>query len=323
MKKVFASISIIVVITVLLLCFCNLYRSASCNQKSEVIDIELQQYAEELIAGKLGALVAVSPATGKVICQVSTAWHQLEFFNCNISNHKASGSVFNTAYVLACLQDSIITSETELQCNHGFWKDGCRIIGCHDGAVIRSLADAMATSCNGYFGGCLDRFINSKKFNNSNIAIARLYDLIKSLGLGRDMEFGAEEFIVTPYEMANLAAIIANRGYDHKVGTKVPIDSVHFESVINGMSKSVDVGTVWRAGNMNMEGIDLCGITGTTLIPQRFAFMGFAPKDNPEIAIYCVVEDESGIFTSVSIATLVIEKYLNRHISNRRKWMER
>lgn len=332
MKRVF-TIHSVALIAVLLICSCGMQIYAQSVQPSESKDADLQIYAESLMTGKIGALVAVVPATGEVLCNVSNPGQQMESFSCEINSYNAMGSAFNSAIVLACLQDSVITSETRLPCNHGFWKNGCRIIECHDGAANWSLDRAIATSCKGYFGGCIDMFLHSTKYENQNAANARMRELMMSLGLGKDITSDSDKIKASPLAMANYAAIIANRGNypaslaDTEERThKALMDFVHFEAVILGMRKAVESGTVFRTGNMDAEGIELCGATGTMVNPhgKNFtAFMGFAPMRNPEIAIYCVVEnEESGSVLSVPIATLVIEKYINGHISDRRKWLE-
>ena len=77
---------------------------------------------------------------------------------------------------------------------------------------------------------------------------------------------------------------------------------------------------------MDAEGIELCGKTGTAQNPHgkdHSAFMGFAPKNNPQIAVCCYVENGGfGATFGVPIGTLVIEKYINGHISDRRKYLE-
>lgn len=331
--KLMTNLKVLGLATMLLMCSCGKQKPTQGESQLVIKNAELQQYTEGLMSGKTGALVAVVPATGEVLCMVSTLGEHMESFGCDINSYNALGSAFNSAIVLASLQDSIITSETELPCNHCFWKDGCQIMGCHDGVANWPLEDALATSCNGYFGGCRDRFLNSTRYKNQDAASARLRELIKSLGIGEVKGKGTDQIAATPQAMAHFAAIIANRGkcptsaVDADVQrNKSLIDSVHFETVIRGMRKAAEVGIVWRTGNMDPEGIELCGATGTTLNPEgknQTAFLGFAPMENPVIAIYCVIEqDDSGSVPSVPVATLVIERYINGHISDRRKYLE-
>jgi len=138
--------------------------------------------------------------------------------------------------------------------------------------------------------------------------------------------------------MANLASILANRGYfytphiikeiegrpGHKKNflTKRDsgIDSVHFPLVINAMEEALH-GTAWRA---IIPGIAICGKTGTVENPHgedHSVFMAFAPKDDPKIAISVYIENSGwGGRSAASTASLVIEKYLKGEIS--KKWLE-
>lgn len=157
------------------------------------------------------------------------------------------------------------------------------------------------------------------------------------------ISIGQGEILATPLQIANLAATIANRGYYYSphvvkaiqdtiipdtfnIRHKTLIDSINYEWIVQGMRHAATNGTVYRAGNMDPEGIELCGKTGTAQNPHgkdHSVFMGFAPKDNPEIAVCCFVENAGfGATYGVPIGTLVIEKYLNGKISDRRKWSE-
>lgn len=158
------------------------------------------------------------------------------------------------------------------------------------------------------------------------------------------ISIGQGEILATPLQIANLAATIANRGHYYiphvvkhiKDIEQIPDTFLHphstmvsqknYEIVVEGMRQAALIGTVRTAGNMDPEGIELCGKTGTAQNPHgrdHSVFMGFAPKDNPKIAICCYVENAGfGATFGVPIGTLVIEKYLNDTISNRRKPME-
>ena len=107
---------------------------------------------------------------------------------------------------------------------------------------------------------------------------------------------------------------------------KTLIDPKWYDWIVDGMRHAATNGTVYRAGNMDAEGIELCGKTGTAQNPHgkdHSAFMGFAPKNNPQIAVCCYVENGGfGATFGVPIGTLVIEKYINGHISDRRKYLE-
>lgn len=157
------------------------------------------------------------------------------------------------------------------------------------------------------------------------------------------ISIGQGEILATPLQIANLAATIANRGHYYvphvihsiqdtivpdtfKIQQRTLIDRQWYDWVVDGMRAAAVSGTVRRTGNMDEEGIILCGKTGTAQNPHgtdHSVFMGFAPKDNPEIAICCYVENGGfGATYGVPIGTLVIEKYLNGEISPRRKYLE-
>ena len=154
---------------------------------------------------------------------------------------------------------------------------------------------------------------------------------------------GQGEILTTPIQMANFTAAIANRGYfytPHFVksisGDLLPknysknttsIDSIHFETVIEGMHKVVEIGTARIA---KIPGIAVCGKTGTvenfvkidgvkTQLTDHSMFIAFAPKDDPKIAIAVFVENGYwGGRWAAPIASLMIEKYLTKEIKRKR-----
>ena len=157
------------------------------------------------------------------------------------------------------------------------------------------------------------------------------------------ISIGQGEILATPLQIANLAATIANRGYyysPHVIkaiqDTIIPdtfniqhhtkVDPIHYDWIVKGMRAAATGGTVFRTGNMDPEGIQLCGKTGTAQNPHgkdHSVFMGFAPMDEPKIAVCCYVQNGGfGATFGVPIGTLVIEKYLNGKISARRKGQE-
>ena len=143
---------------------------------------------------------------------------------------------------------------------------------------------------------------------------------------------GQGEVTATPLQIANLSATIANRGYyitPHVVKEieDVPIDTLyttkrytkvqkeHYETVVQGMRAAVTGGTCRAA---NLPGLDVCGKTGTAQNrgKDHSAFMGFAPMDNPKIAVSVYVENGGwGATYGVPIGALIIEKYLRGELS--------
>ena len=145
--------------------------------------------------------------------------------------------------------------------------------------------------------------------------------------------------------MANFAAAIANRGHyvkphfmksisgEPELGVyekkQTTIDSAHFETVVDGMHKVVEYGTARIA---RIKGIEVCGKTGTvenfillkgqkTQLTDHSMFIAFAPKEKPQIAMAVFVENGYwGARWAAPIASLMIEKYLNKEV--KRRWLE-
>lgn len=155
------------------------------------------------------------------------------------------------------------------------------------------------------------------------------------------ISIGQGELLATPLQIANLAAFIANRGYFYTphlvrmVGTdsvdvayrtphKLAIENRYFDVVIEGMHRAVKKGTA-RFGQI--PGIEFCGKTGTAQNPHgddHSIFMGFAPKEDPQIAIAVYVENSGfGATWAVPIASLMIEKYLHGSIDSTRLHIEK
>lgn len=153
----------------------------------------------------------------------------------------------------------------------------------------------------------------------------------------RSLDIGQGEMLITPIQMANLVTIIANKGYyfiPHIVkeiqGKKIiynkkinQIDKKHFIFISQAMAAATK-GTARRA---HLENIKICCKTGTAENPHgddHSVFIAFAPKDDPKIAIAIYVENAGwGGRAATAIGGLVIEKYINGKISNKRKWLEK
>lgn len=153
------------------------------------------------------------------------------------------------------------------------------------------------------------------------------------------ISIGQGEVLTSPLQMANYTAVIANKGWyiaphvvksigvdgkpreEYRQKNYVGIDSVHFDSVIEGMVMVVNEGTGFRS---RLPGIQVCGKTGTSQNPHgedHSVYIAFAPKDNPKIAISVYVQNSGqGARAAASIAGLMIEKYLTGEI--KRKYME-
>jgi penicillin-binding protein 2 len=156
----------------------------------------------------------------------------------------------------------------------------------------------------------------------------------------RSLSIGQGELLITPLQLANITAVIANKGFyypphlvravgskENKINAynqkrKTDIDSIHFLPIIEGMEKVVEVGGTASRGAL--DSIVVCGKTGTVQNPHgedHSIFIAFAPKDNPQIAISVVVENagDYGGTWAAPIASLMMEMYLTRKVVRKAK----
>lgn len=351
------------------------------------IDINLQALGERLMQGKIGSIVAIEPATGEVLCMVSSPtfdprtmtgrnrgkvhsalamnpWKPL--LNRSIMGQYPPGSTFKTSQGLTFLTEGVITPGTTFPCNHGFYHRGLRV-GCHGHASPISLIPAITTSCNGYFcWGLYYMMGNRKKYKTVQEAMNTWRDYMVSMGFGYKLgidlpgekrglipnaeyydnayrgswngmtiisiSIGQGEVNLTPLQIANLGATIANRGYFYtphvvKKVKDMPLDRKFterhytkaskraYEYVVTGMRGAVTNGTCHAANRSDYE---VCGKTGTAQNrgQDHSIFMGFAPKDNPKIAVSVYVENGgNGAEFGVPIGALMMEQYINGKLS--------
>ena len=275
------------------------------------------------------------------------------------------GSTFKTSQALTYLQEGVITPETSFPCSHGFRFKGLHV-GCHPHGSPIPLVPSLATSCNSYFCWGLYRMIGSERFSSSQEALTRWKDHMVSMGFGYrlgidlpgeargfipnsgfydkwyggrwngltviSISIGQGEVTLTPLQIANLGATIANRGYyiaphvvkeiqdgelDSLYTTRkyTMVDKRHYETVVEGMREAVLNGTCRAA---NLPGLEVCGKTGTAQNrgKDHSAFMGFAPMSDPKIAVAVYVENGGfGAVYGVPIGALIMEKYLTGTLS--------
>jgi penicillin-binding protein 2 len=293
-------------------------------------------------------------------------------FNRALAAKYPPGSIFKTIQALIAMQLGLITPFTGFVCNKA-------LVGCHNHPSANTVQEAIKMSCNPYFYQVYKRIIqqgiSSNIFEDAREGLKIWRKYVLSFGLGDKLNIdlsgtkagvvpsvkfydkwygkkrwafstiysnsiGQGEVEVVPLQMANLAAIIANKGYyytphviksigdsgkirnEYTYYHKTLIDKKWFEPVIAGMYDVVNSpgGTAHRA---HIDSIVVCGKTGTAQNPHgedHSVFIAFAPKDNPEIAIAVYVENSGfGGTWAAPIASLLIEKYLTGKISNKYK----
>jgi len=287
-------------------------------------------------------------------------------FNRAIGASYPPGSTFKTVNALIGLQEKVITTRTVLPCNGGY-RVGSFHQHCHHGGAVNFI-QSIQSSCNAYYSQVFMRILKNNSYDSISLAFDSWRNYLLKFGIGRklntdlsyelkgiiytkehyekffngrwrplrlvSMAIGQGEIGITPLQMANVTASIANRGYyyiphivkeiqgrdsiDARFYEKnyVGIDSVYFPPVIDGMELVVKSGTATRA---YLPDISICGKTGTAENPHgkdHSIFIAFAPKENPKIAVAVFVENAGyGGTWAAPIASLMIEKYINDSIS--------
>lgn len=284
------------------------------------------------------------------------------------------GSTFKLVNALIALQDKVITPNTSFTCQG---PDSKPIACSHYHISPLKLEDAIALSCNSYFWKTYKKILNNPQFKGSHEAYEDWYKKVISFGFGhrfktdipferagnipsenyfnrlyrgswnaltvRSLSIGQGEILVTPVQLANLSAILANRGYyitPHFLIHASQSDSLtvkmkkkfnadvenpnYYKTVIDAMEKVFN-SKEGTARFYFMKDITQAGKTGTVQNPHgkdHSIFIAFAPVDHPRIAIAVVVENAGfGSTWAAPIASLMIEKYLTGHI--KRKALEK
>ena len=288
----------------------------------------------------------------------------------SISAAYPPGSIFKLINALIGLDENVINPVTLFKCSDGWNYKNILHVGCHQHKSPLNLRQAIAQSCNAYFCSTFDKIIN--KSTSSASGLENWYKHVQSFGLNTtfDHDFyikkngfipnaeyynnlygkkrwgastcislgiGQDALLMTPLQMANVSAIIGNRGYyktphiikkinnsiediDSSFFDKIycAIDSQYFSSVIYGMQTAIE-GEFGTAKKGKLNGLTICGKTGTAQNPHgedHSIFIAFAPKKNPKIALAIYVENGGwGSDMAVPIGTLCIEKYLSKDIT--------
>ena len=358
------------------------------------LDVDLQQYGEELMVNKRGGIVAIEPKTGEILALISAPTYDpallvgkdrsknytdlyndigKPLYDRALLAEYPPGSPFKILTGLIGLQEEVIDENTGFLCRHGFSYGRGAFMKCHDSG-ISVLHNGIYRSCNTYFANVFKRTIDKYKDPSYSVDNWRRHVTSFGLGgfLGNDMptgrpgrvpssklyqkfypnggwrsntiisnSIGQGEIDVTPIQLANMMAAIANEGYyytphivkkikDFKIDKKfttrnqTTVDKQYFKPVIEGLYDVYNVGT---ASTLKVKDLAICGKTGTAenfmkidgkrvQLQDHSIFVAFAPKDNPKIAIAVMVENGYwGNRWAGPIATLMIEKYLKGEVS--------
>lgn len=276
------------------------------------------------------------------------------------------GSTFKTLQALVGLQEKTITPWTLYPCNG---KQSSPIKCTHSHGSPVDLEEGIEQSCNPYFWAMFRDLLQRDGYADGNVLFKQNYTTwrndILSFGLGqrfedtdvseqaagyvptvelynkiygskgwkaitiRSLAIGQGEILVTPLQLANQAAAIANKGYyitphlnrNDSMKSRIhttSVDSAYFNVVQTGMARVMSNGTGrWY----NVEDLQMCGKTGTVENvhgKDHALFIGFAPKDNPQIAIAVAVENAGfGATWACPIGSLIMEQYLTDEIGRK------
>jgi penicillin-binding protein 2 len=297
-------------------------------------------------------------------------------FNRALMAQYPPGSTFKTIMGLIGLQEKVVSTSTEHSCTYGFYVGNIHT-ACHLHNTPLNFIEAVQNSCNTYFINVLKSILTDVKFNNTAVAYDNWRNHLLSMGftapLGieltneldgnipeasyyngiyseghwnyltiRSLAIGQGELLITPIQMANMTATIANHGYfitphlikqiegsaniDPVYSEKrfTTIDSANYRPIVDGMDLVVNGGAGSTARNARIQDIIVCGKTGTAENPHgndHSIFVAFAPKEDPKIAIAVYVENQGfGTTYAAPIASLMIEKYLTGEV--KRTWYE-
>jgi penicillin-binding protein 2 len=295
-------------------------------------------------------------------------------FNRAIMAQYPPGSTFKPVTAAIALQEEVITEDFGFSCNGNFYIPGYTLHCSHSHPSAGNVEEALQHSCNPYFWQLFKTTIDNAKYKNTEEAYSVWKKHNTNLGLGRtvnidligekkgnipgpeyynklyrknrwrwstivSLAIGQGEILVTPLQLANLYAIIANRGYyiephllkavenkniTHFKKVDSGIAAKYFEVIARGLARVVNEGTGRRS---KIPGIEFGGKTGTAQNPHgenHSIFAGFAPINNPEIVVAVVVENAGGGgAVAAPISSLIIEKYINDTIMQSRLALEK
>lgn len=348
------------------------------------IDYDLQKMAEEMLANKRGAIVALDPNNGEILAMATgpdidpnefTGAYKKQnlyrllndsmnkpMFDRSVQAAYPPGSPFKLMTALAAYQMKVISDSTRYTCRGGFHY-GNRKIGCHCGTYWPiGMEKAIEKSCNNYFSRTHLAILN-KYPNDPTKSVNEWQKILNSFGLGvflnNDLAFGSKgqipggafykkyfgekwrpmqavfngmgqgEVLLTPMQMANFTAAIANEGFyftphivksidgepnpdpRFKEKKQTLVDKKYFSVVKRGMF-DVFIGGTARA--LKSKDFTQLGKTGTAQVPQgkdNSIFVLAAPADKPKIVVVSVIEHAGfGATWAGPACTVIAEKFL-------------
>ncbi len=340
--------------------------------------------ALEPTTGEILALVSSPGIDVDVLADIGKHFDEIShdknnpMFNRAVQGSYPPGSVFKLVNGLIGMQEGVLTPTTKYPCREGYHFRGGKL-GCHSHRSPLDLEESVMMSCNAYYCHVLKSIMENKKYGSVASAFDKWNEYVGSFGFGKalgsdfpseksgtiptsalydrvynkswnantiiSLSIGQGEIGCTPLHLANLAAIMANRGWykiphiikdsegvtiDPKYSEKhyTLIDTTNFPVFIEGMYRAVNSG--WGSGGTAtiaaVPGLEICGKTGTAQNPQgedNSVFICFAPKDDPQIAVAVYVEHGTwGATWAAPIASLMVEKYMNGDIAAWRRPLE-
>jgi penicillin-binding protein 2 len=302
---------------------------------------------------------------------------QKPLYNRAVKGVYPPGSTFKTVMALIAMQEGVLSPETTHGCAGGYRLGSIRV-GCHPHGGPLDLRGSIRISCNSYYCQVFRDIIDNPKYGDVKLGYAALEKHLRSFGLGSQLNIdllgesrgnipsvaqlnrrhgdrwksstvislsiGQGEILLTPLQICNVAAIIANRGWyyaphlvkkidgfkdtgwdrKYKIKKFTTINPTYFATIIDGMSDVTKPGGT--ANGTGITDIEICAKTGTAQNPHgkdHSIYMAFAPKDNPKIAIAVLVENGGfGATWAAPIANLMIEKYLKPGVETSKPAME-
>ncbi len=177
------------------------------------IDAELQQYGQELMQNKVGAVVAIEPATGEILALVSAPgidveqladigkyWQEIAanpykpMYNRAVQASYPPGSVFKLVNGLIGLQEGVLRPEMMYPCSRGYHFGAGHKLGCHGHKSPLNMEESIMMSCNAYYCYVLKNILDNRKYDSVAEGLDAWHDMVESFGFGRKLgsDFPAE-----------------------------------------------------------------------------------------------------------------------------------